>query len=618
MSRVAWLAPSPLWGDLAGGTDFRRPAVLRFATDTFMQDFQDALALRPATVRGFVAREETWRKPAAGLPPRTAAAPAAVPTGETLKLFQPVHGRFYLVTASLGCRVPGLPEHTVDLASGETVSFVLRRLATDEATGARTEMAWVKGTSAHGWTAAATAAPLDAEERLPMFGTFFEADGLKRRLFAGLIPVDRREQYVGGRDVTPAEADDAAPSPAPAPAPAAVAPISTEDARVLEFQRSVLDPWVGLRDWYAIETANVTDWARVNAARTAAEQASALVLLDLATFVRQEIPDVWDAFATPALAASLPTGQRAFHDAFAFALWNRTAAGTGAVSSTFRQALLDADDSREDLENATLTVGVPPSFPAGYAPRLLTVDPAIDPALTTLALYPLATRNAIAADKGTLNALLDRSASLPEDVPGVHRRPIVQKLMDALNEVDVAAGAGGTGGGAPVPTAADEPQRPPTLAPLNAQGDDAYIVRCVYARPRCGKRSPPVVSDASAEFQLAGFFDADAPQRAIRVAMPVDTSPAALRKYDRNVAFLLSDELRKQMSRVKGMKELMDGDVGSPSGLNISVICSLSIPIITICALIVLMLMVSLLNIVFFWLPFFISCFPVPTLKAKE
>ncbi|HEY0150503.1 MAG TPA: hypothetical protein VGB92_00805 [Longimicrobium sp.] len=609
MSRVAWLAPSPLWGDLSGGTDFRRPAVLRFATDTFMQDFQDALARRPATVRGFVAREETWRKPAAGLPPRTAAGPAAVPAGETLKLYQPVHGRFYLVTASLGCRVPGLPEHTVDLASGETVSFVLRRLATDEATGKRTEMAWVKGASAYGWTAAATAAPLDAEERLPMFGTFFDADGLKRRIFAGFIPVDRREQYVGGRDVTPAEEDDTTPSPALT----TVAPVTIEDSRVLEFQRSVLDPWVGLRDWYTIETASVTDWARVNAARTAAEQASALVLLDLATFVRLELPAVWNAFATPALAVSLPTAQRAFHDAFAFSLWNRNAAGTGAVSSTFRQALLDADDSREELENATLTVGAPPSFPAGYTPRLLTVDPAIDPALTTVALHPLATRDAIAADKGKLNALLDRSLSLPEDVPGVRRRPIVQKLMDALYEADVAAGAsGGT------TATAKEPQRPPTLAPLNAQGDDAYVVRCVYARPRCGKRSPPVVSDASAEFRLAGFFDADAPQRAIRVAMPVDTSPAALRKYDRNVAFLLSDELRKQMSRVKGMKELMDGDVGSPSGLNISVICSLSIPIITICALIVLMLMVSLLNIVFFWLPFFISCFPVPTLKAKE
>ena len=40
-------------------------------------------------------------------------------------------------------------------------------------------------------------------------------------------------------------------------------------------------------------------------------------------------------------------------------------------------------------------------------------------------------------------------------------------------------------------------------------------------------------------------------------------------------------------------------------------ICSFSIPIITICALIVLMIFVSLLNIVFWWLPFFRICLPI-------
>ena len=39
-------------------------------------------------------------------------------------------------------------------------------------------------------------------------------------------------------------------------------------------------------------------------------------------------------------------------------------------------------------------------------------------------------------------------------------------------------------------------------------------------------------------------------------------------------------------------------------------VCQLSIPIITICALILLMIIVSLLNIVFFWLPFFKICLP--------
>jgi hypothetical protein len=46
-------------------------------------------------------------------------------------------------------------------------------------------------------------------------------------------------------------------------------------------------------------------------------------------------------------------------------------------------------------------------------------------------------------------------------------------------------------------------------------------------------------------------------------------------------------------------------------------ICSLSIPIITLCALFLLIIMVSLLDIIFRWLPYFILCFPVPGLKAK-
>jgi hypothetical protein len=47
-------------------------------------------------------------------------------------------------------------------------------------------------------------------------------------------------------------------------------------------------------------------------------------------------------------------------------------------------------------------------------------------------------------------------------------------------------------------------------------------------------------------------------------------------------------------------------------------ICSLSIPIITLCAFILLIIMISLLDIIFRWLPWFITCFPVPGLKGKR
>ncbi len=47
--------------------------------------------------------------------------------------------------------------------------------------------------------------------------------------------------------------------------------------------------------------------------------------------------------------------------------------------------------------------------------------------------------------------------------------------------------------------------------------------------------------------------------------------------------------------------------------VDLGLICSFSIPIITICALLVLMIFISLLNIVFWWLPFLRICFPIAT-----
>ena len=59
------------------------------------------------------------------------------------------------------------------------------------------------------------------------------------------------------------------------------------------------------------------------------------------------------------------------------------------------------------------------------------------------------------------------------------------------------------------------------------------------------------LSDPSARFQMAGFFDPDAPARPIRIALPIDTSPAGLRKHDKNTAFMISDILCGQIGRFK-------------------------------------------------------------------
>jgi hypothetical protein len=97
---------------------------------------------------------------------------------------------------------------------------------------------------------------------------------------------------------------------------------------------------------------------------------------------------------------------------------------------------------------------------------------------------------------------------------------------------------------------------------------------------------------------------------------------------------VLSDLLCGQVQRAKAMgfidlvravlpwplhKDLEAGSGGCSDGsLSLGMICSISIPIITICALILLIIIVSLLDMVFRWLPYFVICFPVPKFKGKS
>ena len=189
----------------------------------------------------------------------------------------------------------------------------------------------------------------------------------------------------------------------------------------------------------------------------------------------------------------------------------------------------------------------------------------------------------------------------------------------------------------------DEPKVEPPPLPLAAamsRLDSSepgwFIIRCVFERPNCVPITAPLLSEASQSFQMAAFFDPEAPARPIRINLPMDTTPAGLRKFDRNTAFMISDALCGQMARMGSLtladlvlsvlpwplhRDLPGGKMApcadgsdDPEGM----ICSLSIPIITICALILLMIIVSLLDFIFRWLPFFILCFPARLFGAKE
>lgn len=161
------------------------------------------------------------------------------------------------------------------------------------------------------------------------------------------------------------------------------------------------------------------------------------------------------------------------------------------------------------------------------------------------------------------------------------------------------------------PSTADDPRTAPKI---DTSAGAVYAVRCVYDRPNCLRPSnKQVVSELSQAFQLASFFDPEAPARPVRIALPIDTSIAGLRNFPREVSILVSNKLRQQIERVQGvsLEDLDGGDLNDEQSFDLGMICSLSIPIITICALILLMIIVQLLNIVFWWLPFFKICFPL-------
>src|SRR5438067_6240317 len=249
---VQWTAPAPMWTPARQreGPDatarFRRPAILRFATDDFMEQLVAMLATDPTRVGELEARPETWRDPlgtaatAIGAPAtsrekllarmrvagvrKLALAAGVMPTPPTstttkpLKLYQPAHQRYYLVSACLVCRLPGLPDRALSTGRQDRATFVVRRLRT--VNGATVEYAFmpsVPNAPNSGWQDASAAPELlqPGEEQLPLFALNFGDDtGYRRRLLAGLVPVGKREAYMGAGTVSASTAAASAVQPA--------------------------------------------------------------------------------------------------------------------------------------------------------------------------------------------------------------------------------------------------------------------------------------------------------------------------------------------------------------------------------------------------------------------
>jgi hypothetical protein len=97
------------------------------------------------------------------------------------------------------------------------------------------------------------------------------------------------------------------------------------------------------------------------------------------------------------------------------------------------------------------------------------------------------------------------------------------------------------------------------------------------------------------------------------VVLPDPTDPAVLQgmKNKPNSSFMVPAGLMNAMQGAT-LTGLSAGSAGAGGGISLNWICGFSIPLITICAFFVLNIFLTLLNIVFFWLPFIKICIPFP------
>jgi hypothetical protein len=682
-----WTAPSPFWAAAAeDATDparvlFRRPAILRFASDSFMDELMALLESDPSRLPDYLAQPETWRGPTptpAPTPRRSGfelrverlrlaaerkALGSALPAppgaqslaqqkqrqaAAQLKLYQPAHQRYYLIAACCVCRVAGLPDKAIDAGREERATFVVRRLIERQTRPgvpkAFDEYGFVKTPQGSTWQKAGVdlkgepAGLVKGEEQLPFFNlNFAETDGRRRRILGGIIPVARRETYMGASLTNGDGAGGANGGGA-----------TKKTARKILFRTQVTEPWKSLvtraedtrrkiKGGPASPADNNPDPPMsdgginvvngfLKATREQLQTISWLLLLDFADYLRQYLPDVWTSIRNGSNLVSLTPPQRGL----------LTALEHTTTSTSLRSALLNnqsvystadvADHLRDALQRMIAFDGEKPKDKRSLEQVTGSYDRGSPAVLWPSFLFPL-------ADPGDNVAAPQVPAvpfgvTLPEDEDDIAEGA-------ALDNIDLLAGYVVRA----LPADSDAPAPPTPLAATRpyVEREGLFVIRCVYERPLCGPLEPAVLSDPTDAFQMAGFFDPDAPARPIRIALPVDTSPAGLRKHDKNTAFMISDVLCGQIGRAKGLSlgDLVrsvlpwpfhkDLDVSAPDlgpcskgpGLELGMICSLSIPIITICALILLFIIVFVLDLIFKWIPFFIMCFPLPKFKAK-
>lgn len=691
-SESKWYAPLPLWAQPSSlgiqkkpFPEIPLPTIFRFDNDDFMGEFTSIISQDPKAIKDWIAQYETWREPmpspkpvAKKLPPdrieflysktkskngekqnQQEQVKEAVLSSKqlkevkdhdkmlanqnrelaeynVLKLYQPAQQRFYMVGASLVCDIPGYPDSSIDSIKGEKVTYVVRRLLppTSDNTDVNSwdEYAFVEGEGGRLWQQVAAHTHDSArvlatrEEQYPLFPLIYKDHCQKeRKILGGIIPVGKRESWLGAQVSGTSEATNA----------------QVEEVSPLErlFVNDVIAPWKnmivhaqsmgkGLSRGNKIvngqvvpEFPDVTNESDAYSdvrtlyieSRDQLQTTSWYVLLDFALFLEKYLSNVWKRIADNDQTVVL-------NDAEAELI---TVLKGISLSSSLISKINNERPKRVSRQISSMTLQTALVSIRTFESNLEEVDSVYERQVSVDNLwpdflYPLADPEVLA---------LNFPAHLAIPTTGLNTVEILHARLDKLLtfvrpllDTEILA-------------AADD-----ILAhtPVVDKREAYFVIRCVYEKPLCGPLFQPLVSESSRLFHVASFFDPDAPTRPIRIPMPMDISPAGLRKYQKNTGFIISDMLCGKIKQIreltfadlvlsvlpwpfhKGLPEPADtGPCKGPKG-NIGMICSLSIPIVTLCALILLIIIVALFDLFFKWLPLLFVCLPIPGLKGKK
>lgn len=134
-----------------------------------------------------------------------------------------------------------------------------------------------------------------------------------------------------------------------------------------------------------------------------------------------------------------------------------------------------------------------------------------------------------------------------------------------------------------------------------------------FVRVRRSDGCPPKTfwSDHSEPFTIAPWFESsDVPP--VQVALPDAMDRGFLKKLKPNVVFSVPGKLFNFLQS-NDPEKLLKGEGNKGTGkISLDWICGFNIPIITLCAFIVLNIFLKLLNFIFWWLPFIKICIPFP------